>query len=146
MPTGEIKRLVEEESPFLKKTGLRFEDGSPTEARVRLPLLPDNLNQAGAVHAGAIFTLAEAAAATLGSCAFDPAVLTFITKSVEMRYRRPGKGDLWGQARLDHDTAEAAHQRTSTEGKVDVPVPVEVADQAGEPVAQATVTLSLRRL
>ncbi len=146
MHTGDVKRLLEEAIPFLRKAGVRLEEASGGEARLRLPLDEGNLGQGGLVHPGAIFTLAEAAATALGLQAFDPAQFTLISKAGDVRFRRPARGDLWARAQLEHDTLEATRERGSSEGKVDVAVPVALSDQSGERVAEATVTLSLRRL
>src|SRR5205085_7156573 len=144
MHTGDVKRLLEESIPFLRKTGVRLEEASGSEARLRLPLEEGNLGSGGLVHAGAIFTLAEAAATALGLQAFDPGQFSLVGKAGEVKFRRPARGDLWALARLDHEVLEATRERGSSEGKVDVAVPVAVTDQAGERIAEATVTLSLR--
>ena len=105
-----------------------------------------NLNLVGAVHEGAVFTMAEAAVVVLGNVAFATENLSFSTKRAEIRYRRAGKGDLWARAQLLHETRQGVLDHALTEGKVDVPLVVEITDQAGERIADVTVTLSLRRL
>lgn len=146
MNKSEIRSLIEERIAFVKKVGVCLEEASATEARLLLPLKPCNLNPQGLVHAGASFTLAEAAAEALGLAAFDPQHFTFIAKMATMRFRRPVRGDVWARAQLAHDTLQASLERASSEGKADVPIPVELTDQAGERLAEAEVTLSLRRL
>lgn len=146
MSTEDIRRYVEETSPYLRKSGVRLKDVSATDAQVSLPPDPTNLNAAGQVHVGAIVTLAEAAATAAGLAALDQDKLTFSTKGAEVRYRRPAKGELVAHARLPHEACEEALNRAATEGKVDLPVPVAISEPAGERVAEATVILSLRRL
>lgn len=144
--SDDARDRVEVGVPFVRKTGVVTEDVSVRDARLRLPLDPDNLNAQGTVHVGAIATLAEAAASAVVGLAFDPARFTFICKAVELRYRRAGRTDLWAKAQLGHEAQTGAEERAWTEGKADLPVLIEVVDQGGERVAEASVTLSLRRL
>lgn len=142
----DTRQFVQEASPFLRRVGVQFEEASPAEVRLRLPLDPDNLGGAGQLHSGAIFTLATAAAAALAQLAFDPAQFSITDKAGDVRFRRPARGDLWARAQISHQVLKATLERGRTEGRVDVAVPVSLSDQAGERVADATVTLSLRRL
>ncbi|MCS6913294.1 MAG: YiiD C-terminal domain-containing protein [Myxococcales bacterium] len=142
----DTRLLVQETSPFLRRVGVQVEEASPAEVRLHLPLNPDNLGSSGQLHAGAIFTLATAAATVLAQLAFDPTQFSIIDKTGDVRFRRPARGDLWARAQLSHQVLEATLERGRTEGRVDVAVPVSLSDQAGERVADATVTLSLRRL
>ncbi len=145
VPSTAALRAIDSLSPFSKRLGLQAEDLSPNDVRLRLPASEDHLNHQGAVHEGALFSLAQAAALLLGGIAFEPEHLAFVTKKAEIRYRRPGRGDLWARAQLSHDAHQALLSHALTKGKADAPVVIEITDQAGERVADATVTLSLRR-
>lgn len=144
--TADVKHLVDEGVPFAKKVGVCLEDASPADARVRLPLSDTNLGRQGSVHIGALSTVAEAAAAALVLVAYDRARITFHCKAVELRHRRAARTDLWAKAELLHEARVSAEERASTEGKADVQILVEIVDPGGERVAEAVVTLSLRRL
>jgi uncharacterized protein (TIGR00369 family) len=143
-PTA-VKNLVEQMIPFVKKTGVAVDELSPTKARLKLPHDASNLNPMGILHAGATFTLAETTAAALALMALGGGV-TFIGKSVDIRFRRPGKGDVLATAQLTPVEAQRIRDTAAKEGKLDAPIVVEVTDAAGEPVASATVTLSVRRM
>jgi acyl-coenzyme A thioesterase PaaI-like protein len=145
MHSDEIQRLLEERSPLLRRLGIGVEDTGPTEARLRMGVLAGDLGPAG-LQAGAVFTLALAAAEALGLKAFDPGTFTFTSKAAEVRFRRPARTDLQARAQIGHEEHGAALERAATEGKADVTVLVEVTDQAGERIAEGTLTLGLRQL
>jgi acyl-coenzyme A thioesterase PaaI-like protein len=99
----------------------------------------------GILHAGATFTLAETCAAALCVMAFQQKVM-FIGKAVEIKFKRPGKGDVIAVAQMTPADAQRILDGAQRDGKIDAPILVDVTDPAGEPVAQATVTMSVRRL
>lgn len=145
MDVAAVKNLVEQMIPFVKKTGVLADELTPTKVRLRLPHDPTNLNPMGILHAGATFTLAETAAAALCVMALGQSVM-FLGKGVDIRFRRPGKGEVIATAQLTPADAQKILDAAAREGKVDAPVVVDVTDPAGEPVATATVTMSVRRL
>ena len=145
MDTAAIKQLIEEMIPFVKKTGVVAEELSATKVKLRLPHDPSNLNPMGILHAGATFTLAETAAAALCLMAFGQKVM-FLGKSAEIKFKRPGKGDLLAVAQLTPVDAQRILDGAQRDGKLDAPLLVEVTDPSGDPVAQATVTMSVRRI
>jgi acyl-coenzyme A thioesterase PaaI-like protein len=99
----------------------------------------------GILHAGATFTLAETCAAALCVMALGQGVM-FLGKGVDIRFRRPGKGEVVATAQLTPADAQKILDEAALKGKVDAPITVEVSDPAGEPVATATVTMSVRKL
>ncbi len=146
MDASSVKNLVENLIPFVKKTGVVARTLEPGKVSLGLPHDAANLNPMGIVHAGASFTLAETTAAALCVMSFDVGKLTFIGKQVDIRFRRPGKGELVSSAAISPDDLAAAAAKTAELGKHDVPITVEVTDVAGEPVATAVVTMALRRI
>lgn len=145
MDAGAVKNLVEQMIPFVKKTGVLADELTPTKVRLRLPHDPTNLNPMGILHAGATFTLAETCAAALCVMALGQGVM-FIGKGVDIRFRRPGKGDVVATAQLTPVDAQKILDEAAQKGKIDAPIAVEVTDPAGEPVAAATVTMSVRKI
>ena len=108
MDPGAVRNLIEELIPFVKKTGVVTDELSATKVKLRLPHDPSNLNPMGILHAGATFTLAETCAAALCLMAFGQKVM-FIGKAVDIRFKRPGKGDVIAIAQM----TPADAQRTS---------------------------------
>jgi len=145
MDASAVKNLVEQLIPFVKKTGVVTDELSATKVRLKLPHDPTNLNPMGILHAGATFTLAETAAAALCVMAFSQRAM-FIGKRVDIQFKRPGKGDVIATAQMTPVDAQKILDGVATTGKIDAPIQVDVVDGTGEPVAQATVTMSVRRM
>jgi hypothetical protein len=70
----------------------------------------------------------------------------FIGKQVDIKFRRPGKGDAVATAQLTPADTQRLLDGAQRDGKIDAPIVVDVTDPAGEPIAQATVTMSVRKL
>jgi acyl-coenzyme A thioesterase PaaI-like protein len=133
MDAGSVKNLVENLIPFVKKTGVQARSLEPRAVTLALPHDASNLNPMGM-------------AAALCVMSFDVGKVSFIGKQVDIRFRRPGKGELVSKAALSEGDVTAAMAKAVEAGKHDVPITVEVTDTAGEPVATATVTMALRKL
>ena len=145
MDAAAVKNLVEQLIPFVKKTGVVAEELTATKVKLRLPHDPSNLNPMGILHAGATFTLAETAAAAMCVMAFGQRAM-FIGKRVDIAFKRPGKGDVLATTQLTPVDAQKILDEVARMGKTDAPIVVDVADASGEPVAQATVTMSVRKI
>ena len=145
MDAASVKNLVEQLIPFVKKTGVVAEELSATKVKLRLPFDATNTNPMGILHAGATFTLAETAAAALCVMAFAQKVM-FIGKRVDISFKRPGKSDALATAQLTPVDAQRILDEVARAGKTDAPINVDVVDVGGEPVAQATVTMSVRKI
>jgi uncharacterized protein (TIGR00369 family) len=145
MDAESVKNLVEQLIPFVKKTGVVTDELSATKVKLRLPHDASNLNPLGILHAGASFTLAETAAAALCVMAFGGRAM-FIGKRVEIAFKRPGKGDVFATSQLTPLETQRILDEVARVGKTDAPIVVDVVDAAGEPVAQATVTMSVRKM
>ena len=151
MTVAEVERLVAEQIPLVKTLRIQLEEVSPTSARLLLRFDGALANHAGGLHAGALFTVAETCALSLGYMLLPSTEVICQTKAVEMRFRKPVRSDVWATAQPlpspDNDSHhEELLRRLTAEGKIDVPLLVAVADQAGERVAEGTITLTLRRL
>ncbi|HEX6838294.1 MAG TPA: PaaI family thioesterase, partial [Polyangia bacterium] len=129
----------------VKKTGVVVDELSATKVKLRLPHDPSNLNPMGILHAGASFTLAETAAAALCVMAFGERAM-FLGKRVDIAFKRPGKGDVIATAQLTPLDAQRILDEVARMGKTDAPLVVDVGDATNEPIAQATVTMSVRRM
>jgi uncharacterized protein (TIGR00369 family) len=145
MDAPDVKNIVEQLIPFVKKTGVVADELSTTKVRLRLPTDAANMNPMGMLHAGATFTLAETTAAALCLMVFHPHAV-FIGKKVEIAFKRPGRGDIFSTTQLTPVDAQRILDEVKRNGKTDAPFAVDVVDATGEPVATATVTMSVRRL
>ena len=145
MDSGAVKNLIENLIPFVQKTGVLVDDLSATKVKLRLPHDETNLNPMGILHAGATFTLAETAAAALCVMAFGQRAM-FLGKKVDIAFKRAGKGDVVATAQLTPVDAQRILDEVARLGKTDAPLVVDVVDASNEPVAQATVTMSVRKI
>lgn len=101
--------------------------------RVRMPTSPDNANITGTLHASALFCVAETAAGVAAWCIKrDPDTMVLV-RDVEVRYPRPGNGEVVAAARV------------GAVGGGDATVAVTVTDRANETVLGATFTYAIRR-
>ena len=131
--------------PFAGYLGLEITNVAPGEAVVRLPERAELTNHVGSQHAGALFTVAEAAsgAAFVGAFAERIGEVTPLARSAQIAYKKIAKGPIEARAKLAVPAAEAL-ATLDAEGKVEFPCEIELADEAGTQVATATVHWHVR--
>ena len=140
-----IAQGMGEAVPFATFLGLDIARIGEGEAVVILPERAELTNHVGSQHAGALFTVAEAAsgAAFLGAFAERLAEVTPLARSAEIAYEKIAKGPIEAKARLGVDRDEALALLDS-EGKVVFPCEIELTDAGGTRVATATVQWHVR--
>jgi acyl-coenzyme A thioesterase PaaI-like protein len=131
--------------PFAGHLGLEVTGIAEGEATVVLPERPELTNHVGSQHAGALFTVAEAAsgAAFLGAFAERLGDIIPLARSAEISYEKIAKGPIEAKAKLAVPAAEAL-STLDTEGKVVFPCEIELTDASGQRVATATVQWHVR--
>ncbi len=131
--------------PFAGFLGLEITSVAPGEAVVVLPERAELTNHVASQHAGALFTVAEAAsgAAFVGAFAERMGEVTPLARSAEISYEKIAKGPIEARARLAVPAAEAL-ATLDAEGKVEFPCEIELADESGTQVATATVHWHVR--
>jgi uncharacterized protein (TIGR00369 family) len=131
--------------PFAGYLGLEITSVSDGEAVVRLPERSELTNHVGSQHAGALFTVAEAAsgAAFVGAFAERLGDVTPLARGAEISYEKIAKGPIEASAKLGVDKAEAL-ATLDEEGKVVFPCEIELTDSSGQRVATATVHWHVR--
>jgi uncharacterized protein (TIGR00369 family) len=140
-----IAQGMGEAVPFAAFLGLDIARIGEGESVVILPERAELTNHVGSQHAGALFTVAEAAsgAAFLGAFAERLAEITPLARSAEIAYEKIAKGPIEAKARLGVDRDEALALLDS-EGKVTFPCEIELTDSAGTRVATASVQWHVR--
>jgi acyl-coenzyme A thioesterase PaaI-like protein len=140
-----IKSGFAQAIPFVKFLGLEFVEIGPGTATVRLPERPDLTNHVGSQHAGALFTVAEAASggAFVGTFAERLGDVTPLAKAARIDYEKIAKGPIDATGTL----ADAADALAALEedGKVEFQIQVELRDASGERVASAAVDWHVRK-
>jgi acyl-coenzyme A thioesterase PaaI-like protein len=109
--------------PFNRFLGLRS-DGSV----LTLPADPKYQNHIGTVHAGAQFSLAEAASGQwlLGKFGDAAADYLAVVRHVEVKYRRPATGELTTKAEVFPEEAERFRDTLERRGRASIEVRVQV--------------------
>lgn len=125
--------------PFNQRIGL------VAEASGELAL-PDDAtlhNHVGTVHAGALFTLGEAASGIPIAEFVTKLGAMPIAKSASIAYRRPASGAIRAKGSIAEEL-DAIAARLRSDGKTVVEVNVSLTDAAGTEVATMAVTWHLR--
>jgi acyl-coenzyme A thioesterase PaaI-like protein len=131
--------------PFAGFLGLEITSVAAGEAVAVLPERAELTNHVGSQHAGALFTVAEAAsgAAFVGAFAERMGDVTPLARGAEISYEKIAKGPIEASARLGVPAAEAL-ATLDAEGKVVFPCEIELTDGSGQRVATATVQWHVR--
>lgn len=132
--------------PFNGHIGLEVAEIEDGRGVVRLPDDDKLHNHVGSQHAAGLFAAGEAAsgAAFMGAFAEHLAGLTPLAASAEIDYRKLGKGEITATATLGEDADELL-RRLESDGKVEFPVAIEMADADGQVVAGMTVNWHVRK-
>lgn len=133
--------------PFASHVGVEITEVSDGRATARLAQAPTTINHIGTQHAGALFTLGEAASGAVmaGSFAQRLASVRPVARAAEIRYLRIAKGTITAQGTLSRKAAELT-ALLDAEGKVAFDVDVSLRDEAGEEVAVMKVAWHLKKL
>ena len=131
--------------PFAGFLGLEITSVGEGEAVARLPERSELTNHVGSQHAGALFTVAEAAsgAAFVGAFAERMGDVTPLARAAEISYEKIAKGPIDAAAKLGVAKDEAL-ATLDAESKVVFPCEIELTDSSGQRVATATVQWHVR--
>ena len=132
--------------PFNVHVGLETVTVAPDHGVVKLPDSPNLHNHVGSQHAGALFSLGEAAsgAAFVGAFVELMGEITPLAESAEIAYRKLAKGEITATARFSEDR-DALIARLNEEGRIRFPIAVEMTNADGVVVCEMTVNWYVRR-
>jgi uncharacterized protein (TIGR00369 family) len=132
--------------PFADHVGIELDTIDPGRAIARLPERLDSTNHIGSVHAGALFTLAEAASGAAMAGALAPVLLAVrpVTSRAEIVYRRIARGPLEAIAEVS-TPADDLLAELAANGHCQFPVTVSVQDADRTEVASLTVEWHVKR-
>jgi acyl-coenzyme A thioesterase PaaI-like protein len=139
-----IRTVIEELTPFTKKCGVRVISLSMGEVVLSLEPDPTNLTGLRSLHAGALFTLVEAAATAMAVASLGTVSLA-VTRQVEIGFERTTQAPVRATCRLSAEESTRVLQELERDGIADVHLTVVVSDKAGQQVVEARVTMGLRR-
>ncbi|MET1081237.1 MAG: YiiD C-terminal domain-containing protein [Pseudomonas sp.] len=143
LPIALARQLTEEQIAFVKRTGLKAEVLEPGFVRLMMPAA-GNANHIGSMYAGALFTLAELPGGALFLSSFDPKRFYPVVKEVNLRFRRPARGDIRVEARLTPEEILRLERQAATEGKAEYCLELRLTDEQGEMVAESRGLYQLR--
>ncbi len=141
-----LRRLIEEQIPFLQKVAVRVEEIGANHVRLRLPHDPTNDNYVGTTHAAAIFSFGETCAGLAAGAVFDLTRLRMLARRAEIEYRKPVTGDLVSAVEIAPETVASVEQKVERQGKAALPIKVTMKNAAQETVAEMTVEYHFRRI
>lgn len=126
--------------PFANHVGVALRDIAPGEASATLEQTHSTSNHIATMHAGALFTLAEAAsgAAMAGLFLERLAQLRPVAASATIDFVKPARGAITARAAVEGNKA-ALFAALDAEGKVRFPVRISMEDAEGREVARMSV-------
>jgi len=135
-----IRAGLQSAIPYNTHLGLEIVEIAPARGVVRLPDTETLRNHVGSQHAGALFSLGEAAsgAAFVGAFATRLADLVPLAERAEIAYRRVALGTITATATLGTPT-EVVVEQLESDGRARFPVEVELVNGAGDVVTEMTV-------
>lgn len=148
MTTAEFEQIREVLSsvvPFNTHVGVRVDEVGAGVARTSLVQSSPLANHVGTLHAGALFTLAEAAsgAAIVGLLGSRISEITPLARGAQIRYLKPARDEIGADATLT-EPGDALIDRLDRDGKTDTTVDVALTDASGTAVARMQVEWHLR--
>ncbi len=139
------KRLLEQGIAFVRNAGLQVEHLARGEVRCRMPF-KGNGNHIGTMYAGALFTLAEIPGGALFLSSFDTARFFPVVKTLNLKFIKPAKGDVWVTARLSAEEITRIEADAGQQGKAEFTLSLELKDADGIVVALSEGQYQLRRI
>lgn len=135
-----IKAHLATAVPFATTTGVDIVDLRLGEATAQLIQRPEVNNHIASLHAGALFTLGEAASGAAMSGAFADILLKVrpIATDASIDYVKIAKGKILARA-VTSEPASSLRDRLNTEGKVRFQVDVTLSNEADQVVARMKV-------
>ena len=141
-----IRDHMDKSVPFATVTGVELVEVSPQRGVAALKKRPEVENHIQTMHAGAMFTLGEAASgAALGGVLGDQLMAARpVAADATIKYLKTGKTDLTATAVANRD-AEAIRQELADVGKVVFDINVAIADAEGVTVAEMVVNWHVKK-
>lgn len=141
-----VRDRLQQAVPFASTVGVEILEVGRGTARAGLAPRPALANHLGALHAGALFTLGEAAsgAAMTGAFAAEIPSLRVVAAEATVRYLKLARGRVEAQAATG-EPAAALNAKLRADGAVRFPVTVDFVDEAGAAIAATQVDWRVKR-
>ena len=137
--TAKLRKIF----PIYNYIGLSVvELGNPL--RCRVPISAANGNHFDVMHAGVLFSLAEAAAGLSVTQHREFGAMLIIAEKIVVEYRRPARTDITATVTLGDEFFERLRSGLAADPKYRFDILVELSNDAGEVVMTATCGFQLR--
>jgi uncharacterized protein (TIGR00369 family) len=135
-----------ERMPYNAMLGIRIIEMEGGRAVCSLEARPEVGNHVGTMHAGAQFSLVEAASGAAVSGAFLDLLgrATPLAQGAELTYRRPAKGDVLAEATMSPEEIARVRADLEAQGRSRFDVRVTVTDSQGTLATEATMRWYIR--
>jgi len=132
--------------PFNRYLALEYGEVTAGSAEVRLIDREEHRNHVGTLHAGALFSVAEAASGAAFVAAFAErlADIVPVVETAEIRFAAPARGTITAHARLT-TAATVLLAELDRDGRTRPPVEVRLVDGQGKEVAVMTALWNVKR-
>lgn len=139
-PYDMIKSHLDTAVPFANHVGVKLEEIGDGTASATLEQRDEVSNHIQSMHAGAMFTLGEAASGAAMAGALAPVILSMrpVAAVANITFKKVAKGTLNAQARTSQD-GKTLMATLEEAGKVAFDVHVDIRDAAGDTVVEMTV-------
>jgi acyl-coenzyme A thioesterase PaaI-like protein len=139
-PFDMIKSHLDTAVPFANHVGVKLLEIGDGTASAELEQRDEVSNHIQSMHAGAMFTLGEAASGAAMAGALAPVILTMrpVAAVANIAFKKVAKGTLTAHAKTSQDGA-ALMAAINADGKVAFDVQVDLRDSSGDTVVEMTV-------
>ncbi|WGI20715.1 DUF4442 domain-containing protein [Amylibacter sp. IMCC11727] len=139
-PFEMIRAHLQTAVPYAAHTGVDIVEVGLGIATTRMTQRPETENHIASQHAGAMFTLGEAASGAAVAGAFAAQILNLrpVAANAQIKYVKVAKGTLTANAKVAGDVADLT-SALDAEGKVQFAVEVVISDEEGDPVVEMAV-------
>ncbi|MEM7459895.1 MAG: PaaI family thioesterase [Pseudomonadota bacterium] len=142
-----MKTFFEQNVPYAKHTGIELLEIADGHGTAKLPDRSETTNHMGTQHAGALFTLAEAASGAASVFLFADKVTTVKAAIVEanIAYLRSARGEILAYGKLRQTGCEIL-STFDADGKVEYMVDVVLKDSKDREVCKMDVKWSIKSI
>lgn len=145
-PYDAIREHLMRAVPFATFAGVIIDTVGPGTARATLPFRPEVTNHIATPHAGAMFTLGEAASGAAMAGAFADILLTLrpVAAEAKIGFLKIARGTLTAEAQVSQP-ANILRATLESAGKVVFDVTVTITDETGAQVGAMSVAWHVSR-
>ncbi|RMF19617.1 MAG: DUF4442 domain-containing protein [Candidatus Dadabacteria bacterium] len=140
-----LRHYLIDTSPWIRDAGIIIEQAGPDGCRLRLPFSERVCNPFGAVHAGALYSFAETAAAAIAVTAFDMSGgRDVLMQQGAIEYHAIARDDLTIDGAVDAETIASVDAAVRDEGRARTTLTLSLRTGDDTNVATATFTVYVR--